>query len=133
MQASSSRRRRGWPIVWAALAGAALGSISGPVKHAAAVWVWLTEWAATVGSNGFALVWAGFGVVIGRTVLIVLAVGLLRRCGWARWAALAPPTVFLLVSVAVVGLVLLPSTARDVWSGQPPLRGIDRGPEGSPP
>ena len=86
-----------------------------------------------MGSNGFALVWAGFGVVIGRTVLIVLAVGLLRRRGWARWAALAPPTVFLLVSVAVVGLVLLPSTARDFWSGQPPLRDIDRGPEGSPP
>jgi hypothetical protein len=85
------------------------------------------------GLERFPLVWAGFGVVIGRTVLIVLAVGLLRRCGWARWAALAPPTVFLLVSVAVVGLVLLPSTARDVWSGQPPLRGIDRGPEGSPP
>lgn len=104
------------------------------LPHAAAVWVWLTEWAATEGGlERFPLVWAGFGVVIGRTVLIVLAVGLLRRRGWARWAALAPPTGFLLVSVAVVGLVLLSSTARDFWSGQPPLRDIDRGPEGSPP
>jgi hypothetical protein len=126
----------------------------------AAVWVWSAALGATGGGlDTLVLMWLGVPVAVGGAVLVVLAWGLLRRRGWARWgvvvgfslagvaalaallAALAargvgvaterwthqpppglvPPVVFLLISVAVVVLVLLPSTARDfAASGQAP-------------
>jgi hypothetical protein len=127
----------------------------------AAVWVWTAELGATGGGlDSLVLQWLGVPVAVGSAVLVVLASGLLRRRGWARWgavvgfslagvaalaallAALAaqqvgaarnpwlhqplpepvPPAVFLLVSIAVVVLLLLPPTAEDfAASGQAPL------------
>jgi hypothetical protein len=139
----------------------------------AAVWVWIAELGATGGGlDSLVLMWLGVPVAVGSAVLIVLASGLLRRRGWARWgmvvgfslagvaalsallAALAarevgvagnpwlnqplpelvPPVVFLLISVAVVVLLLLPSTASDFSaSGQAPLHHEDPRQQGSAP
>jgi hypothetical protein len=138
---------------------------------AVAVWVWIAELEATGGGlDSLVLMWLGVPVAVGSAVLIVLASGLLRRRGWARWgvvvgfslaavaalsallAALAalqvgvagnpwlnqplpelvPPVVVLLLSVAVVVLVLLPSTASDFSaSGQAPRQDEGPRPEGS--
>jgi hypothetical protein len=117
----------------------------------AAAWVWATEWAATEdGLEQLVLLLLGVGVAALAAALVVVALGLLRRRGWARWAAvvgfslgavaalsgllgtvnagagtrmaeLAPPAVALAVSVAVVVLALVPATARDFRSaGRPP-------------
>ncbi|HEX8132772.1 MAG TPA: hypothetical protein VF880_05010 [Actinomycetes bacterium] len=117
----------------------------------AAALVWAAEWAATEeGLEQLVLLVLGLGVAAGGAVLVLLALGLLRRRGWARWGAvvgfslaavaalsgllgtvnggaatrpaeLAPPVVALAVSLAVVVLVLVPATARDFRSaGQPP-------------
>jgi hypothetical protein len=117
----------------------------------AAALVWAAEWAATEdGLERLVLLVVGLGVAALAAALIVVALGLLRRRGWARWGAvvgfslgavaalsgllgtvnagagtspaeLAPPAVALAVSVAVVVLALVPATARDFRSaGQPP-------------
>jgi hypothetical protein len=117
----------------------------------AAAWVWAAEWAATEdGLEQLVLLVLGLGVAALAAVLVLLALGLLRRRGWARWGAVvgfslgtvaalsgllgtvkagagtapaepAAPAVALAVSVAVVVLVLVPATARDFRSaGQPP-------------
>lgn len=117
----------------------------------AAAWVWAAEWAATEdGLEQVLLLVIGVGVAVGGIMLIVLALGLLRRRGWARWGAvvgfslaavaglsgllaaasagagsspaeLVPPAVALVVSVAVVALLLVPATARDCRTvGHPP-------------
>jgi hypothetical protein len=156
-----SGRRRRQPAAHrpAATTWAAAGLVV--VALAAAVWVWIAALGATGGGlDTLVLMWLGVPVAVGGAVLLVLASGLLRRRGWARWgvvvgfslagaaalaallAALAargvgvagkrwmhqpppelvPPVVFLLISVAVVALVLLPSTASDfAASGQAPL------------
>jgi hypothetical protein len=152
-----SGRRRRQPAAHrpAATTWAAAGLVVAAV--AAAVWVWIAELGASGGGlDTLVLMWLGVPVAVGGAVLLVLASGLLRRRGWARWgvvvgfslagvAALAallaaqrfgvagnpslhqqlpepvPPAVFLLLSVAVVVLVLLPSTASDfAASGQAP-------------
>ena len=152
-----SGRRRRQPAAHrpAATTWAAAGLMVAAV--AAAVWVWIAELGASGGGlDTLVLMWLGVPVAVGGAVLLVLASGLLRRRGWARWgvvvgfslagvAALAallaaqrfgvagnpslhqrlpepvPPAVFLLLSVAVVVLVLLPSTASDfAASGQAP-------------
>jgi hypothetical protein len=154
---SRSGRRRRQPAAHrpAATTWAAAGLMVAAVV--AAVWVWLAELRATEeGLTSLLLLWLGVPVAVGGAVLLVLASGLLRRRGWARWgvvvgfslagvAALAallatltarqagdpwlgrrlpevaPPLVFLLLSVAVVVLVLWPSTAEDfATSGQTP-------------
>jgi hypothetical protein len=143
---------------WAA-AGLVLAAV------AAAVWVWTSEWAATEGGlERFPLFLAGLAIAGGGAVLIVVAWGLLRRRGWARWAlvvgfslaavaalaallaalaarevgvagnrwlnqplpALVPPVVFLVLSVAVVVLVLVPPTAWDFSaSSRAPRHDVD--------
>jgi hypothetical protein len=104
--------------------------------------VWTAEWAATGnGLEQLGLLAVGFAAAAAGVLLIVLAVGLLRRRGWARWGAvvgfslaavaalagllaaaggtaaspaeLLPPAAALVVSVAVVALALSPATARD--------------------
>jgi hypothetical protein len=162
-----------------ALAGALIGLAAAPLAHAgssrrrpaahrpagatraaaslvaaaavAAAWVWAAEWAATGnGLEQLVLLVLGVGVAALAAVLVLVALGLLRRRGWARWAAvvgfslgavaalsgllgtvnagagtppaeLAPPAVALALSVAVVVLVLAPATARDFrGAAQPP-------------
>jgi hypothetical protein len=74
----------------------------------AVAWVWSTEWLATEdGLEQVVLLLVGFGVAIGGAVLIVLALGLLRRRGWARWGAVVG---FSLAAVAALSGVL--ATAR---------------------
>jgi hypothetical protein len=150
-----SGRRRRQPAAHrpAATTWAATGLVV--LAVAVAVRVWTAELGATGGGlDTLVLMWLGVPVAVGGAVLLVLASGLLRRRGWARWgvvvgfslagvaalaallAALAaqrsgdpwlhrplpevvPPLVFLLLSVAVVVLVLWPSTAEDfATSGQ---------------
>jgi hypothetical protein len=146
-RAGSSRRRpaghRPASSTWAA----ALLLVAAAV---AAVWVWIAELGATGGGlDSLVLMWLGGPVAVGSAVLIVVALGLLRRRGWARWATvvgfslgavaalsgllgtvhvgagippaeLARPAVALAVSVAVVVLALVPATARDFRSARRP-------------
>jgi hypothetical protein len=164
--ARSGRRRR-QPVAHhpAATTWAAAGLVVAAL--AAAVWVWTAEWRASEGGelDRLLLLVVGLGIAGGGVVLVVLAWGLLRRRGWARWGLvvgfslasvaalsallaaraalqvgvarnpwlnqplpeLVPPVVVLLLSVAVVVLVLLPSTASDFSaSGQAPRQ--DEGP-----
>jgi hypothetical protein len=117
----------------------------------AAAWIWAAEWRATEGGlEQLGLLVLGFGVAALAAVLVLLALGLLRRRGWARCGAAVgfslaavaalsgllstvdagagtpraepvAPAVALVVSVAVVVLVLVPATARDFRSaGRPP-------------
>jgi hypothetical protein len=131
----------------AATTWAAAGLVVAAV--AVAVWVWIAELGASgEGLDALLLLWLGVPIAVGGAVLLVLASGLLRRRGWARWAAVVgfslagvaalaallaalaaqrsgdpwlhrplpevvPPLVFLLLSVAVVVLVLWPSTTED--------------------
>jgi hypothetical protein len=168
----SGRRRRQPAAHRPATTWAAAGLVA--AAPVAAVWRWIAALGATGGGlDTLVLMWLGVPVAVGGAVLVVLAWGLLRRRGWARWgvvvgfslagvaalaallAALAargvgvaakrwmhqpppelgPPVVFLLISLAVVVLVLLPSTAEDFSaSGQAPPQD-DEGPrqEGSAP
>jgi hypothetical protein len=80
--------------------------------------------------------WARWGVVVGFSLTAIAALAALLAAlaaqevgvGGNRWLdqplpELVPPVVFLLVSVAVVVLVLVPPTARDfAASGQAPMR-----------
>jgi hypothetical protein len=70
----------------------------------AVVWVWSTEWLASEdGLEQMVLLLVGSGVAVGGAVLIVLALGLLRRRGWARWGAVVG---FSLAAVAALSGVL---------------------------
>ena len=144
----SSRRRWAGHRPAASTRAAALLMVAAAV---AASWVWAAEWAAAEdGLEQLVLLVLGVGVAALAAALVVVALGLLRRRGWARWAAvvgfslgavaalsgllgtvnagagtppaeLAPPAGALAVSVAVVGLALAPATARDFRSaGGPP-------------
>jgi len=81
-------------------------------------WVWITEWLATEdGLEQMVLLLVGFGTVLGGAALIVLALGLLRRRGWARWGAVVG---FSLAAVAALsglmataGVVLGPGVAGE--------------------
>jgi hypothetical protein len=147
-RAGSGRRRPAAQSPAGSTRAAALLVVAAAV---AAAWVWAAEWAATEdGLEQVVLLVLGVGVAALAAALVVVARGLLRRRGWARWAAvvgfslgavaalsgllgrvnagagtplaeLAPPAAALAVSVAVVVLALVPTTARDFRSaGQPP-------------
>jgi hypothetical protein len=146
-RAGSSRRRPAGHRPAGSTLAAALLVVAAAV---AAAWVWAAEWAATGdGLEQLVLLVLGLGVAAGGAMLILLALGLLWRRGWARWGAvvgfslgavaalsgllgrvnagagtppaeLVAPAVALAVSVAVVVLALVPATARDFRSaGQP--------------
>jgi hypothetical protein len=145
----SSRRRWAGHRPAASTRAAALLMVAAAV---AAAWVWAAEWAATEdGLEQVVLLVLGVDVAALAAALALLALGLLRRRGWARWAAvvgfslgavaalsgllgtvnagagtppaeLAPAAVALAVSAAVVVLALVPATARDFRSaGRPPV------------
>jgi hypothetical protein len=135
----------------------------------AAVGLWAAAWAAVrrggAGLEALGVLLIGVAGAVGGVVLLGVAWGLLRRRGWARWAAtvacslggvvalswllhpaaallhrlegpqvqfaprgtdLIPPGVFLLVSVAVVVLLLVPATGRDFQAGEQPAPQGDR-------
>jgi drug/metabolite transporter (DMT)-like permease len=67
--------------------------------------------------------WLGVLVAVGGAVLLVLAAGLLRRRGWARWGVVVG---FSLAGVAALAALLAALAARGVgvagkrWMHQPP-------------
>jgi hypothetical protein len=94
------------------------------VALAAAVWVWIAALGATGGElDTLVLMWLGVPVAVGGAVLVVLAWGLLRRRGWARWGVVVG---FSLAGVAALSALLAALAARGVgaagkrWLHQPP-------------
>jgi hypothetical protein len=84
----------------------------------AVAWVWITEWLATEdGLEQMVLLLVGFGTVIGGAALIVLALGLLRRRGWARWGAVVGFSLAAFAALsgllATAGVVLEPDVAGE--------------------
>lgn len=79
----------------------------------AAIAVWRAEWVASEGGlEAVALMVVGLGIAAGSVALVVLASGLLRRWGWARWAAVVG---FSLASVAALsGLLAAASGPRRI-------------------
>jgi hypothetical protein len=81
----------------------------------AAIAVWRAEWVASEGERGLealVLMVVGLGIAAGSVALLVLASGLLRRRGWARWAAVVG---FSLASVAALsGLLAAASGPRRI-------------------
>jgi hypothetical protein len=119
-----SGRRRRQPAAHrpAATTWAAAGLVAAAV--AAAVWVWIGALGATGGGlDTLVLMWVGVLVAVGGAVLLVLASGLLRRRGWARWGVVVG---FSLAGVAALSALLAALAARGVgvagkrWMHQPP-------------
>ena len=118
-----SGRRRRQPAAHrpAATTWAAAGLVVAAVV--AAVWVWLAELGASgEGLTSLLLLWLGVPVAVGGAVLLVLASGLLRRRGWARWGVVVG---FSLAGVAALAALLAALAARGVgvagkrWMHQP--------------
>jgi hypothetical protein len=105
-------RRRRQPAAHrpAATTWAAAGLVVAAVV--AAVWVWIAALGATGGGlDTLVLMWLGVPVAVGGAVLLVLASGLLRRRGWARWAVVVG---FSLAGVAALAALLAALAARGV-------------------
>jgi hypothetical protein len=94
------------------------------VALVAAVWAWIAALGATGGGlDTLVLMWLGVPVAVGSAVLVVLASGLLRRRGWARWGVVVG---FSLAGAAALSALLAALAARGVgvagkwWMHQPP-------------
>jgi hypothetical protein len=97
----------------------------------AMAWAWTAEWAASgeragsgEGLEQLLLLLVGVTAAIVGAVLLVLALGLLRRRGWARWAAVVgfslAAVAALSALLATVKVVLEPDVAGAPGANPPP-------------
>ena len=115
-----SGRRRRQPAAHrpAATTWAAAGLVIAAV--AAAVWVWAAELGATGGElDTLVVMWLGVPIAVGGAVLLVLASGLLRRRGWARWGLVVGFSLAGVAALAALLAALTAGQAGDPWLRRP--------------